>query len=178
MTVTIIVNLECTTALKNGVYDQSVKSSFSITEDNDSDTVLIEDTKECTALQISIISNTILLPPAKLKPALQIMFSSIVFLTCLFICSINAFSPTIFLSDHVPLEFELPQMTSDRIVSTVIANVDGNDDPDAIIFYVISTSSTQTRIKWHVVYDITLGVRMWEGNNGFYPMRNVDSIYV
>ncbi|KAL0229003.1 hypothetical protein GEMRC1_013623 [Eukaryota sp. GEM-RC1] len=98
--------------------------------------------------------------------------------TCLFFCSIYAFSPTIFLSDRVALEFDLPQMTSDRIVSTVIANVDGNDDPDAIIFYAIFTNSTHTRIKWHVVYDITFGVRMWEGNAGFYPMRNVDSVYV
>ncbi|KAL0229590.1 hypothetical protein GEMRC1_014207 [Eukaryota sp. GEM-RC1] len=79
------------------------------------------------------------------------MFLPFVILTCLFICSINGFSPTIFFSDPVPLEFELPQMTSDRIVSTVIANVDGNDDPDAIIFYAMSTTTTQTRIKWHVV---------------------------
>ncbi|KAL0229466.1 hypothetical protein GEMRC1_014083 [Eukaryota sp. GEM-RC1] len=96
-----------------------------------------------------------------------------IFFFALFISLIAAFSPSLFLSDPVPLEFELQQMTSDRIVSTVIANVDANDSPDAIIFFAMSTSSTQTRIKWHVVYDITLGVRIWEGNNGFYPMRNV-----
>ncbi|KAL0228915.1 hypothetical protein GEMRC1_013535 [Eukaryota sp. GEM-RC1] len=103
---------------------------------------------------------------------------SCVVISCLFVYTIDAFSPTIYLSDPVPLEFEFRQMLSDRIISTVIAHVDGNSSPDAIVFFAIATSSTQTRIAWRVIFDITLGVRIWEGNAGFFPMRNVNPFYI
>ncbi|KAL0228820.1 hypothetical protein GEMRC1_013440 [Eukaryota sp. GEM-RC1] len=43
--------------------------------------------------------------------------------------------------------------------------------PDAIVFFAIGINSTHTRFAWRIVFDITLGIRMWEGNAGFYPMR-------
>ncbi|KAL0229066.1 hypothetical protein GEMRC1_013686 [Eukaryota sp. GEM-RC1] len=80
------------------------------------------------------------------------------------------FCSRILLSDPVQVEMTLDGVSSTRSLHLVIANVDDNEHPDAILFYSSSDGSTSTHWRYRVFYDFNLGFREWQGRHGFFPI--------
>ncbi|KAL0206889.1 hypothetical protein P9112_012600 [Eukaryota sp. TZLM1-RC] len=113
------------------------------------------------------------------------MFTYILFLSLL--CSFVTTSTRFVLSDSLYIEAELPGLHDDRIVHVVTGQVDENSHIDAILFYVSdrlrsgnmdmvdfrSSSYDHTLVfKHRVFYDIVSGPRIWQGPQGFHPIKS------
>ncbi|KAL0226583.1 hypothetical protein P9112_013907 [Eukaryota sp. TZLM1-RC] len=109
------------------------------------------------------------------------MFFLICFWTLVSFCTASF---QIDLSKDFALEAELPQIDSTCVVHAVTGFVDENDLLDAIVFYATDVDQSRSRsfrqtnyqhsVTYHhrVIYDIRSGPRIWQGPDGFFPVKS------